>query len=104
MALADHDLVHRSRLATVTREELLLLDSSIDVYVVALLECLGDTGKFSVEAEAIPVRQFAGFSAVSVSDALAHPDVGDGSTRRQAPHLWRLRDITCNHNPVHLHG
>jgi hypothetical protein len=56
VALADHDLVHCSRLAAVTRDELPLLDSSIDVYVVALLECLGDTGKLSVKAEAVPVR------------------------------------------------
>jgi hypothetical protein len=56
MALADHDLVDRSRLAAVTRDELPLLNPAIDVYVVALLECLGDTGKLSVKAEAVPVR------------------------------------------------
>ena len=49
MTLAHYDLVHRPRLAAVARDVLSLLDSAIDVYVVALLERLGDIGKLSVK-------------------------------------------------------
>ena len=45
VTLAHYDLVHRPRLAAVARDDLSLLDSAIDVYVVALLERLGDIGK-----------------------------------------------------------
>ena len=67
MTLAHYDLVHRPRLAAVAPDELPLLDPAIDVYVVALLECLGDFGKLSVKTETVPVREFARFPAILVS-------------------------------------
>ena len=92
------------QLAAVARHELSLLDPAMDVYVVALLEGLGDIGYLSVKTEGVPVREFPCFTAAfRVSDALAHPDVGHGSAGKEMPHFRLLRDIFCNHNPVHLH-
>jgi hypothetical protein len=63
VTLAHNNLVHRPRLVAVARDELSLLDPAIDVYVVALLERLGDIGKLSVKTEAVPVRVFPCFPA-----------------------------------------
>ena len=63
MALAYYDLVHNPRLTAFARNELPLLDPAIDVYVVALLEYLGDIGKLSVKTEAVPVGEFPCFPA-----------------------------------------
>src|SRR6266404_618652 len=104
VTLAHNNLVHRPRLVAVARDELSLLDPAIDVYVVALLERLGDIGKLSVKTEAVPVRKFPCFpAAIRVSDALAHADIGHGSAGRKMPHFRLLRDISGNENPVHLH-
>src|SRR5258708_6234833 len=105
VTLAHNNLVHRPRLVAVARDELSLLDPAIDVYVVALLERLRDMGKLSVKTDAVPVRKFPCFTAAfRVLDGLAHPDIGHRGVGKEMPYICLLRDISCNHSPVHLHS